>query len=66
MYLTLKCNFYGKHKGMNALSIICFLRLCYFIAIEIEKKLHQTPLLYLIWDNIQNNHAIAVKSLSLM
>jgi hypothetical protein len=28
MNLTLKCNFYGKHKEMNALviSIICLLR----------------------------------------
>ena len=53
MYLALKCNFYGKHKRMNAIviSIICLLRyhvfmlfFCYWNG----KQLHQTPLLYLI------------------
>jgi len=40
--------------------------LCYVIAIEMENKLHQTHLLFLFCDNIQNNHAISIKSLSMM
>ncbi len=35
MYLTLKCSFYGKHKGMNVLviSIICFIKVSRFYVI---------------------------------
>jgi hypothetical protein len=38
--------------------------LCYFIAIEMVKKLHQTRTLFLFCDKIQNNQPILIKKLS--